>query len=87
MYASRGLRLGKAGADKLKIFQKATQRYSPHFGSRPYIQSHIGAYIRHYIEQNVKEGKNATVAEAEVIAQIKDSAIEKEMGTLQHALI
>lgn len=44
-------------------------------------------YIRHYVEQNVREGKNATVAEAEVIAQIKDSAIEKEIGTLQHALI
>lgn len=44
-------------------------------------------YIRHYVEQNVREGRNASVAEAEVIAQIKDSAIEKEMGTLQHALI
>lgn len=44
-------------------------------------------YIQHYIKQNVQEGKKATLAEAEVRAQIADSAMESQMGTLQHELI
>lgn len=44
-------------------------------------------YIQHYIKQNVSEGKSATLAEQEIRAQIADSAMENQMGTMQHALI
>ena len=44
-------------------------------------------YIQHYIKQNLSEGKSATLLESEVRAQIADSAMESQMGTMQHALI
>jgi hypothetical protein len=44
-------------------------------------------YIKHYINQNKTEGKSPALLEEEVRAQIADSAMENQMGTMQHALI
>lgn len=44
-------------------------------------------YIQHYIKQNIDEGKAAHLTEAEIRAQIADSALESKMGTLQHSLL
>ena len=49
-----------------------------------YIEENL---IANYVRQNREEGKSPAMLEEEIRAQIKDTAIEKEIGTLQHALI
>lgn len=44
-------------------------------------------YIQNYVKQNAQEGKNPALLEQEVKAQILDSSLEKQMGTLQHKLV
>lgn len=44
-------------------------------------------YIKNYVQQHLSEGLTAEQLEEQVRQQLADSAIESEIGTLQHALI
>lgn len=44
-------------------------------------------YIQHWIDENKSSGKSPDLLETEIRAQIADTALEKQMGILQHSLI
>lgn len=44
-------------------------------------------FIKNYVKQHLTEGQDPAAIEAQVRQQLADSAIEQQMGTLQHALI
>lgn len=56
----------------------------PHYLFPAYNQENR---IENYIKQNTEEGEDPSLSRQEIEAQIQDEQLEKEMGTLQHALI
>ena len=78
------------GIDYEGVSHFLEQKHSTFDGGTPiylapkYIQEE---YVRHYVEQSIRAGKNPTLAEEEVRQQIADSALETHVGTMQHKLV